>query len=150
MVRTYQGSKYLSVSKDEINITCINDIGEVQLPTSVCTDTKLSECSVLGVKSLDTFHACYSCSGKVLRTSDQLGECTRCSTAQIIGKCNLRYTGRLDIQSQGIIKTVTVFSPIINEMCSGIVSKENLLMCEQFTITLSQSLVITSFASSSV
>ena len=38
VVRTHQGSKYLSVGRDDINITPIDDIGEVQTPTSVCTD----------------------------------------------------------------------------------------------------------------
>ena len=36
LVVGYQGSKYLSVGRDDINITPIDDIGEVQTPTSVC------------------------------------------------------------------------------------------------------------------
>ena len=75
VVRTlYQGSKYLSVGRDDINITPIGDIGEVQTPTSVCTDVQLSNCSVLGVRLLDAFHSCYSCSRKVLCTSGNLSE----------------------------------------------------------------------------
>ena len=64
LVVGYQGSKYLSVGRDDINITPIDDIDEVQTPTSVCTDVQLSNCSVLGVRSLDAFHSCYSYSGR--------------------------------------------------------------------------------------
>ena len=104
----------------------------------VCTDVQLSNCSVLGVRLLDAFHSCYSCSGKVSCTSKS-GECTRCSTAQLIDKCDLRYTARLDVRSEGNIKTVTAFSPVVEKKCADTTVSKGKLLCEQFTLTVSES-----------
>ena len=75
-------------------------------------------------------------------TSDKFGECTRCSTAQLIDKCDLRYTARLDVRSEGNIKTVTAFSPVVEKKCPDTTVSKEKLLCEQFTLTVSERNVI--------
>ena len=46
---TYQGTKYLSVTRDDFSLTVIDDIGDVQTADASSTDIKLTQCSVVGI-----------------------------------------------------------------------------------------------------
>ena len=140
-VRTFQNNKYLSIPREGFKIIEIDDIKEVaSTPTTVENEHKLIHTIIVGVKHLDMYNACYSCRGKVVATSNGVRDCTRCSTTQRINSCQQRHTARLDLQSQGIIKTVTAFSPILEDFCKGEVTKLNLLTCNPFTAILSESM----------
>lgn len=75
------------------------------------------------------FSACYSCAGKVV-TVNILGDCTRCNTTQKMASCKQRYTARLDLQDDNTLKTVTVFSPIMEDIYGPTVTKASLLTSE--------------------
>ena len=57
----------------------------------------VTQAVVKGIKHLDVFRACYSCTGKVAETSKVLGDCTRCGVTQQIETCKLRFHARVDL-----------------------------------------------------
>lgn len=63
-----------------------DDIGVVEdIPEEPVTEVKFTDVSVMGVKNLEIFEGCYSCSRKVIPQSDTLvGKCPRCATVQHI------------------------------------------------------------------
>ena len=140
----YQGKKYLSLARENFHMSDIDDI-EVNAPdTPVSITRSLTDCTIVGVKSLDSFPACYSCHSKVLPTTHILGACSRCGITQILEKCQESHTARVDISSEESVTTVTIFSPLLEEICNENVSHETLLMLKPFSITLSDSNVATS------
>lgn len=99
---------------------------------------------VVGVKSFDIYNACYSCKGKVEAVTDDVGECGRCGITQKLDKCKEIASAKIDLEVEGIIKNVSVFSPIIEELCQGEPSKIALLSCEAFNAVYSEKNVIVS------
>ena len=142
--RTYRGQKYLSIPCDSFTFSKIDDVGDVAHSISK-DDHKIYNVNVRGVKSLDSFYACYACKGKVIETTENLGDCSRCSITQRFDRCELRYNARLDLQSEETgLKTVTVFSPLLEAICQGTASKVNLFTCSPFDATISENGIITS------
>ena len=85
IVRTFRNEKYLSVPRDNFTITEIDDIGEVSVPAvGNASNEHVTQAVVKGIKHLDVFRACYSCTGKVAETSEVLGDCTRYSNTSHI------------------------------------------------------------------
>ena len=78
---------------------------------------------IVGVKFLDVYSGCYACKGKVTAISDILGDCDRCGVTQKIEQCKMYNSARMDLESEGTIKTLSAFSPITEEICQGSVSK---------------------------
>ena len=83
---------------------------------SNASNEHVTQAVVKGIKHLDVFRACYSCTGKVAETSEVLGDCTRCGVTQKIETCKLRFHARVDLQSEGNLITVTAFTPILENM----------------------------------
>ena len=77
------------------------------------------------------------CKGKVTATNDILCECGRCGTTQKIDLCKQHHCARIDLESEGTITTLNVFTPITDQICQGSVSKVFLLMSEPFNLTYS-------------
>jgi hypothetical protein len=145
-VITWSASPYLPTTKvDEFSMKVIDDIGNVQ--PQVSTSKTLTNCSIIGIKSLTAFHACYSCSSKVLPTSDVLANCIRCSTTQVLTNCVERHAARLDVKSDSGITTVTFVSPLLDELCNSKVSSGTLLLHQPFTMNITNN-VAKSFMSS--
>ena len=143
-VCTYQQQKYLSLARDEFSMKIIYDIGNVQPQEfSVSTSKTLTNCSIIGIKSLTTFHACYSCNSKVLPTSDVLANCTRCGTTQVLTNCVERHAARLDVKSDSGIITVTFLSPLLDELCNSKVSSETLLLHQPFAMNITNNVAKT-------
>ena len=89
VVRTYQGSKYLSMPKEGANLDEIADIGEIaadDIPENVVT---AHDVEVIGVQTLDSYPSCVACNSKVepTLTDDQIACCTKCNVVQCIDKC---------------------------------------------------------------
>ena len=119
-VRTYQQQKYLSLTRDEFSMKIIGNVQPQEF--SVSTSKTLTNCSIIGIKSLTTFHACYSCNSKVLPMSDVLANCTRCGTTQVLTNCVERHAARLDVKS--------------DELCNSKVSSETLLLHQPFAMNI--------------
>ena len=67
IVRSYQGAKYLSKSKDA-TFSSISDIGDVA-EHDVPEPDVLTGVQVIGVKKLESYSACIACKSKVEPTS---------------------------------------------------------------------------------
>ena len=63
MIRTFKGTKYLSISKDNFKIENIDDIEEVDDGTVQLE--KIKNVTIIGMKFCEHYNACYACSGKV-------------------------------------------------------------------------------------
>ena len=61
-------------------------------------------------------------------------QCSRCQTMQVLGNCQQHHTARVDINN---IKTITIFSPLLDKLCNGNVSSEILLLHPPFSVTVS-------------
>ena len=143
IVRTFRNEKYLSVPRDNFTITEIDDIGEVSVPAVAnASNEHVTQAVVKGIKHLDVFRACYSCTGKVAETSEVLGDCTRCGVTQKIETCKLRFHARVDLQSEGNLITVTAFTPILENICqTDDVTKAALLTSTPFNATINNNIV---------
>ena len=143
LVRTFGNEKFLSVPRDNFTITEIDDIGEVSVPAVAnASNEHVTQAVVKGIKHLDVFRACYSCTGKVAETSEVLRDCTRCGVTQKIETCKLRFRGRVDLQSEGNLITVTAFTPILENICqTDDVTKAALLTSTPFNATINNNIV---------
>lgn len=150
MVRTYNGKKYLSVPKQGFQVSQIDDIGVVEgIPAETETEKKLKSVSIAGVKHFERFDGCYSCSGKVVpqsETSCSIGKCNCCGSIQCIDQCKSLTSARLDINTGTDVKAVVVFSPVLEDICQGTATVENLIYCEEFDAVVSEKDVIVSIS----
>ena len=102
----------------------------------------VTQAVVKGIKHLDVFRACYSCTVKVVGTSEVLGDCTRCGVTQKIETCKLRFHARVDLQSEGNLITVTAFTPILENICqTDDVTKAALLTSTPFNAAINNNIV---------
>ena len=140
IVRTYNGKKYLSIPKDSsFDFEVIDDVGATE-EKGVEEEGKMKGVVVIGVKYFD---ACYSCKGKVV-LSGGVGECGRCGMMQRAEKCKTAITVKMNIEADGYVKCVSAFSPIVEQICEGDVSKRALLSCQDFDVVINEKNVIIS------
>lgn len=147
MVRTFKGTKYLSIPKDGFKIEEIDDIGVVDDGTSELEREKsLHNASIIGVKYFENFSGCYSCSGKVTPRSSVIGHCSRCGTLQQLERCTQKASAKVDIAYGDDAVTLSVFSPVIDDICGGSATIESLLTCQPFDLVYSDRDVILSIS----
>ena len=138
IVRTYNGKKYLSMPKDSsFDFEIIDDVGATE-EKGVEEEGKMKGVVVIGVKYFDAYNACYSCKGKVV-LSGGVGECGRCGMMQRAEKCKTAITVKMDIEADGYVKCVSAFSPIVEEICEGDMSKRAL---QAFDVVINEKKVI--------
>lgn len=133
MVRTFCGRKYLSIPKEKFGVVCIEDIGDVCC-SSQEQDLKMMNAIIVGIKYFEVYSGCYSCKGKVRPNSDILGECNRCGATQRLDRCKELASAKLDVEAAGVMKHLSCFSPVLEEICNGDASKALLLSCEPFDL----------------
>jgi len=134
MVRTYAGKMVLSIPRENLNIAVNDEIGVVEDACEDERERKMSEAVIVGVKFFDVYKGCYACKGKVTSISNLLGVCSRCGTSQRLDRCKDVTTAKIDVEADGELRSLGAFSPILDEICGGIVSKETLLTCEPFSL----------------
>ena len=81
IVRSFNGSKYISVGQ-ESEVVTIEDIGEV-IDNSTIEDSgcaKVCKGEIIGITSVETYRGCINCSAKVVEMSGILADCNKCST----------------------------------------------------------------------
>ena len=146
LVRTFSNKKYLSMPKDNsFKIISIDDIGEVE-DFELENERKMTGTVIVGIKYFDSYDGCYSCNGKIMPTSDVLGDCSRCGTTQRLDRSKKMTSAKMDFESEGVIRSLTAFSPILDKICQGSVTKAALLSCEPFDMEYSEKNIITSIS----
>ena len=142
IVRTFKDKKYLSVPSEGFTAMVIDAVESVE---EEATERKYTQVYVEGVKSIERFSSCYSCSGKVNPKveSSKIGICTKCGTQQRLDRCKESLTARLDLNigSDEVI-TVVAFGDVLNKMCNGNVTVEALLDLEDFDATVSNTNIL--------
>ena len=147
LVRTFSNKKYLSIPKDNsFKMTSIDDIGEVDDLAELENERKMTGAVIVGIKYFDSYDGCYSCNGKIMPSSDVLGDCSRCGTTQRLDRSKKMASAKMDFESEGVIRNLTAFSPILDEMCQESVTKAALLSCEPFDLEYSEKNIITSIS----
>ena len=149
VVRTFNGNKYLSVPTEGFHATKVEDIGVVEnVPEEPATEAKFTGVSIVGVKSLEKFDNCYSCSGKVVPKSDssRVGSCSRCGTLQRLDRCKESAIGRLDFDNGTDTKTVVAFAEVLEKICQGSITVEHLVCSEDFDAIVSDKDVLVSIS----
>ena len=141
IVRVYQGEKYLSVPKDDFGVEILDDIGEV-LEKIVEEEREIKGGIVVGVKYLDSYMSCYSCKEKVANSETGFGKCGRCEMMQTMKKCKVMSTVQVDIEADGAVHGVTMFSPVVEEICEGEASKVGLLSIRPFKFMVNNKIIV--------
>ena len=74
--------------------------------------------------------------------SNAVGECGRCGMVQRAEKCKKCVSVRMDVESEGSMRSVSAFTPIVEEICDGEdVSQVALLSCGPFDAVVNESQV---------
>ena len=74
--------------------------------------------------------------------SNLLGVCSKCGTSQRLDKCEDVTMAKTDVEADRVLRSYSAFPPILEESCSGNVSKETLLTCEFFSLLYTKRNVI--------
>jgi len=82
----------------------------------------------------------------VTSISNLLGVCSRCGTSQRLDRCKDVTMAKIDVEADGEVRSLSVFSPVLDEICCGIVSKETLVTCEPFSLMYTERNVISECA----
>ena len=128
--------------KQDGEITNILDIGAVTEECAVAGGHYKEGAVIIGVLLLDT-HCCI-CKSNVQVMSGTLWQCNKCNMVQQMDRCNEQTYSKLVLEADGVVKTLSVFAPIIQEICrSGMVTMEGLLTADTFNLTYSGRTVIT-------
>ena len=141
IVRIYQGKKYLSIPKDDFHFDIIGDIGEVKKDV-VEEEREVKGGVIVGVKYFESYMSCYSCKGKVVESERGFGECGRCGMMQSLKRCKVMSTAKVDVEGDGTVFGVTMFSPVVEEVCEGEASKVGLLSARPFTFLVKNKNVV--------
>ena len=109
--------------KEDAEISIISDIGHVEEGEPEEDDSALEDAVIIDVMSLDTFRRSFKCMGKVKVTSSgsaiALGKCEKCGMVIRLDRCLEQVAAKLVVESMEVTKTVSVFSPIVEEICQG-------------------------------
>lgn len=89
---------------------------------------------IVGVKYFETYDGCYGCKGKITAQSEVLGECNRCGSTQRLDRCKEQTSVKLDVESDGNVRSLSPFSPVVEDICQDPASMASLLSCEMFIL----------------
>ena len=82
IVRSFNGKNYLSVPKDNCEISIIDDIENVKEIMEKEVPQNLKDAVVVGIMSLEIYNNCVACKGKVKVLSSNIGQCNKCNMKQ--------------------------------------------------------------------
>ena len=145
MVRIYNGKKYLSIPKEKCTISEIDDIGYGAVKEEqelVVHNYNMKNAQIIGVLSFEKYSSCIKCKAKVSLESN-IGQCSRCNMKQRLDRCKEEVTARLLVQAGETMKTLTAFTPVLQEICQGSdVAEDALLYADKFDLYHSETNVI--------
>ena len=142
IIRSYQGVKYLSKAKDA-SFQSIEDIGKVA-EDDLPENEELTDAQVIGVKKLDSYFSCLSCSSKIEPMDDKLGRCLKCNMQQVLHRCKKLLNATLVISSGDSYLTLNAFGSIVNDIAEKKdVTAEALLSSRSFTLTYDLNVIAT-------
>lgn len=127
IVKKYQSTNYLTMSREGTEITLIEDIGNVAESIDDLDEIiEIKDVLIVGVPHLDTYRACIQCNGRVEPQTPPLGKCTRidCKMMQRYDVCKENITAKLILmhsdEAQKKIIQVSAFGEVIREIAGGL------------------------------
>ena len=146
MVRNFDGRNYLSMPRENCEVSVIDDIEHVKEIDEAVDAHNLKNATVIGVMSLETYSSCMGCKGKLQVASSNIGLCGKCGMTQRLDRCKVEATAKLMIEAAQRTYTLTAFTPILEKICqSNTITEEVILGAEQFELTYSDKNVITHY-----
>ena len=137
----------LSKPKEDAEISIIADIGHVEEGQPEEEDSALDDAVFIGVMSLDTFRRCFKCMGKVQSTSSgsaiAIATCEKCGMVVRLDRCLEQVAAKLVVELMEVMQTLSVFSPIVEEIRQGNVTEEALMTAVSFNLQFSANNIIT-------
>ena len=144
IVRSFNGKNYLSVPKDNCEISIIDDIENVKEIMQKEVPRNLKDAVVVGIMSLEIYNNCIACKGKVKVLSSNIGQCNKCNMKQRLDRCKPGASAKLLIENAEQRIALTAFTTILREICQhAVVNEETLLDAEKFNLSYSETNIIT-------
>ena len=129
MVREFKGKKFLSTSKEKLQIEDIDDIGHTEVDEDeeeeedICSrlsgPSGLQEWGgvrIIGVDRLDGYDGCLKCNSKVVvdEEDEEFKECVKCKMLQSLDECKKVLTAQVIVKSgSGGRLTLCAFERVI-------------------------------------
>ncbi len=143
VVREYRGTRFLSTSRENSEISPISNIGDIDdKPVeggSESTDTTTRSGRIVGVLALESYDGCIKCHGKVAPDpeDDELGQCVKCHMLQCAAGCKKQLTARVMVEDGGVHLTLRAFGKVVVDMAEktveGDVTERVLLKSKPFS-----------------
>ena len=154
-VRSYNGSKYLTLPKSEFVVKNVDDIGEVKEEQVVMDykENEIIDAEVTAVADFVQGRVCISCQCNVEPINERIGRCTQCSITQRLDKCSKSMSANIIVQYNGRVRTFNAFLPMIQAITENDTIDEDtdpdkvvesLLMASVFNFTFTYNNTITS------
>ena len=137
VVRSYNGVKYLSYSKES---TAIEVAGIARSES----DSELNSCEILGVGNYEHYHICLRCKAKFDFTTTELGNCRKCNLLQKVKHCKTHLSSKLLAKCDDDIYTLNASGQILSQIAGveeSMVTKEALLKVQPFCLTYKNNVV---------
>lgn len=137
VVRSYNGTKYLSFSKGAL-ATAIGEGEGVE-------DSRMNNCEIIGVISLNIYRGCLTCKQKILSTTEKFGRCTKCNMKQRLDHCKVYMSAKILLWNGELRKTLNASGKMITEIAEvdkDEVTEEALLLARPFSVTYKNSSII--------
>ena len=147
IVKSFNGSKYLTFSRSGSTFMLIDDIDSVEVEPQVDQSITITDAEVAGVVHI--YISCITCKSKIDISDDsKITVCSNCSTSQRINKSNQQLSAKLVIAKGGDTYQLFAFLPILKEIIQEdpILDITNmatkLLFSDPFTVTFSRNNII--------
>ena len=101
-IRTFNGSKYLSLSEKSY-IEEITDIGDVVDEGATMGEGSIKivkKGEIVGVMNIEVHNSCRVCKAKVMAVNDMMGECSKCGMKVKMNKCSKSKVTRFTVGDQ--------------------------------------------------
>ena len=106
----------------------------------------IEDVRVYAIEKLDNYYSCIKCNGKVLGADeDDISECTKCGTMQVITECRQAIVAQLHLKSaKGEKFCLTAFDGVVVNIAgrpADQVTKKAIIKAEQFNMKFSNGVI---------
>ena len=101
MVNEFQKEKYRQIPRTGSKLTEIENLEVVVVEDAVPDTPTIPSAEVVGVLSMNTFISCINCKSKITKTSDTMGQCTKCSMKQSLRHSTKQLRAKIVLTTPG-------------------------------------------------
>ena len=144
MVNEFQREKYLQIPCKGSTVTEIENLDGIVVEDDVPDTPTILSAEVVGVLSLDTYISCLNCKSKITKTSDTMGQCTKCSMKQSLRHSTKQLRAKIVLSTPGgEYITLNAFGATVQKIadCTE-VTVDKLINAKPFTLTHNTGVII--------